>query len=82
MDLSAETIQVQALKSRIEFLTTQKTQSRKPSKSQVDQMEATIVELQRKKELQENQYRYFSTKPRNRPTPTPPSRPTNFRTSA
>jgi uncharacterized protein involved in exopolysaccharide biosynthesis/Mrp family chromosome partitioning ATPase len=60
MDPSAEAIQVQALTSKLEFLNAQLTQTR-AEQARVDEMEAGIVDLQRKKELLETKYRYFSS---------------------
>ena len=60
IDPSAEAIQVQALTSKIDFLNSQLAQAQ-AEQARVDEMEATIVELQRKKELEETKYRYFSS---------------------
>lgn len=60
VDLSAESIQTQALSSKIDFLNSQLAQT-KAEQARVDEMETTIVNLQRKKELEETKYRYFSS---------------------
>ena len=60
IDLSAEAIQAQALTSKLDFLNSQLVRT-KAEQAQVDDMEATIVDLQRKKELEETKYRYFSS---------------------
>ncbi|MGB7746522.1 MAG: Wzz/FepE/Etk N-terminal domain-containing protein [Verrucomicrobiia bacterium] len=60
IDPSMEAIQAQALVSKIDFLNTQLAQAQ-AEQNRVEEMEATIVELQRKKELEENKYRYFSS---------------------
>lgn len=60
VDLSAEAIQTQALSSKIDFLNSQLAQT-KAEQAKVDEMETTIVDLQRKKELEETKYRYFSS---------------------
>ncbi len=60
IDPSVEAVQVQALTSKIDFLNTQLAQAR-AEQDKVEEMEATIVELQRKKELEETKYRYFSS---------------------
>ncbi len=60
MEPAAEAVQVQALTSKIDFLNSELSQAR-AEQAKVEEMEATIVDLQRKKELEENQYRYFSS---------------------
>jgi uncharacterized protein involved in exopolysaccharide biosynthesis/Mrp family chromosome partitioning ATPase len=60
IDPSVESVQVLALTSKIEFLNSQLSQAR-AEQAKVEEMEATIVDLQRKKEMEETQYRYFSS---------------------
>lgn len=60
MDPSAEAVQARALTSKIDFLNSQLAQAR-AEQDKVEEMEATIVGLQRKKELEETKYRYFSS---------------------
>jgi len=60
IDPVAEAIQVQALMSKIEFLNNQLAQTR-AEQAKVDEMETEIVDLQRKEELLETKYRYFSS---------------------
>jgi Mrp family chromosome partitioning ATPase len=60
IDPAAETIQVGALKAKLDFLNSQLVQAR-VDEAKVEDMETTIVELQRKKDLLEAQYRYFSS---------------------
>lgn len=59
MNLSVEIARVNALASRIHVLTNQLAQVRKDAAA-VDGMEGSITELQRKKELEEANYKYFS----------------------
>jgi uncharacterized protein involved in exopolysaccharide biosynthesis len=54
------TIRVKALESRIKFLNSQLDQVRIGA-DKVDQLEGTIAELQRQKELDETNYKYYST---------------------
>jgi len=61
IDLSAEAIQTQALAAKIDFLNSQLAET-KAEQARVDEMETTIVNLQRKKELEETKYRYFSSR--------------------
>jgi uncharacterized protein involved in exopolysaccharide biosynthesis len=60
VDPSTEAIQVQALKSKLDFLNSQLTDAQ-AEQARVDEMEAEINDLQRKKELAETKYRYFSS---------------------
>jgi uncharacterized protein involved in exopolysaccharide biosynthesis/Mrp family chromosome partitioning ATPase len=60
IDPAAETIEVDALKAKLDFLDTQLVQAR-ADETKVEDMETTIEELQRKKDLLEAQYRYFSS---------------------
>jgi polysaccharide biosynthesis transport protein len=60
IDPSAEAIQAQALTSKIDFLNSQLAQAQ-AEQARVDEMETDIVDLQRKKELAETKYRYFSS---------------------
>ena len=60
IDPSAEAVQARALTSKIDFLNSQLAQAR-AEQDKVEEMEATIVGLQRKKELEETKYRYFSS---------------------
>jgi uncharacterized protein involved in exopolysaccharide biosynthesis/Mrp family chromosome partitioning ATPase len=60
IDPSAEAVQAQALTSKIDFLNSQLAQAL-AEQDKVEEMEATIVGLQRKKELEETKYRYFSS---------------------
>ena len=60
VDPSTEAIQVQALKSKLDFLNSQLTDAQ-AEQARVDEMEAEISDLQRKKELAETKYRYFSS---------------------
>jgi len=59
VDLSTEAARTMALESRIKVLNSQLDQIRSEAGS-VDEMEASILELQRKKQLEEANYRYFS----------------------
>jgi uncharacterized protein involved in exopolysaccharide biosynthesis/Mrp family chromosome partitioning ATPase len=59
VDLSTEAARTMALESRIKVLNSQLDQIRTEAAS-VDEMEASILELQRKKQLEEANYRYFS----------------------
>src|ERR1017187_5964645 len=60
MDPSAEAVQARALTSKIDFLNSQLAQAR-AEQDKVEEMEANIVGLQRKKEREETKYRYFSS---------------------
>ena len=60
IDSSAGSVQSQSFASKIDFLNSQLAQT-KAEQAKVDEMETTIVELQRKKELEEAKYRYFSS---------------------
>jgi len=60
MNPSTEAIQVQALTSKIEFLNAQLAETR-TEQARVEEMETGIVDLQRKKELLETKYRYFTS---------------------
>ncbi len=59
IDLVAETSRITALEAKIKVLTGQLAKIRKES-SVVDDMEGSITELQRTKELQEAHYKYFA----------------------
>lgn len=58
-DVSAELARIPALDAKIKFLNSELDQIRTEAAS-VDEMEGSIVELQRKKELDEGNYKYFS----------------------
>jgi uncharacterized protein involved in exopolysaccharide biosynthesis/Mrp family chromosome partitioning ATPase len=58
-DLPTEAARTMALESRIKVLNSQLDQIRSEASS-VDEMEVSILELQRKKQLEEANYRYFS----------------------
>jgi uncharacterized protein involved in exopolysaccharide biosynthesis/Mrp family chromosome partitioning ATPase len=58
IDLTEETAKVIALEAKTKVLVRQLEQIRKEA-ANVDEMEGSITELQRKKELEEQQYKYF-----------------------
>jgi polysaccharide biosynthesis transport protein len=60
LDPAMEAVQVRGLRSRIESLNSRLTQIRAEA-SKLEEMEGAIVDLQRKKELEESEYRYFSS---------------------
>ena len=60
VDVGTETTQVLAIQTKIEVLRGQLDQIRKEA-GNMDQMDATISELQRKKKLDEANYQYFSS---------------------
>jgi len=60
MDPTSEAIQVQSLKPRIAFLESQLEEAHQ-ERRKIEGAEATIVELERRKELEETQFRYFSS---------------------
>ena len=60
VDVGTETTQVLAIQTKIKVLTGQLDQIRKEA-GNMDQMDATISELQRKKKLNEANYQYFSS---------------------
>ncbi len=57
--LQTETVRIVALQAKIQILNSQLERIRTEA-SGLSDMEATITELQRKKEMEENQYRYYS----------------------
>lgn len=59
LDLTAERAKVSALATKISVLTNQLAQVQRDA-SALDSIEASITELQRKKELEEQNYKYFS----------------------
>jgi uncharacterized protein involved in exopolysaccharide biosynthesis len=59
-NLTDETIRVKALQAKIEFLGAQFAEVKSQS-DRVSQLEGTIAELQRQRELDETNYRYYST---------------------
>ena len=60
VDLSAEAAHVKALRAKTDYLNAQ-LEKLLAEVNTVNEMEATITELQRKKDLLESQYRYFSS---------------------
>ena len=59
-NLADETIRAKALQSKINFLASELAEVRAEAKK-VDQLEGTIAALQRQKELDETNYKYYST---------------------
>jgi uncharacterized protein involved in exopolysaccharide biosynthesis/Mrp family chromosome partitioning ATPase len=60
LDPGSEAVRVRALKSKVEVLNSQWNELRGEA-AKLEEMEGTIVDLQRKKELEEAEYRYFSS---------------------
>jgi polysaccharide biosynthesis transport protein len=60
IDMVAESARLNGLQSRIKVLNTELEQIRK-EEGTVDQLEGTISDLQRQKELEETNYKYYST---------------------
>jgi succinoglycan biosynthesis transport protein ExoP len=58
VDAAAESIQLAALQSKIKVLNSQLDEVRNEA-SRLEQMEATILELQRQRDLEETKYRYY-----------------------